>query len=61
MANELASRDLGCGKLARPPNTERHRLVTQRHSDAGHCLKRGVHSLWKRLLMGLWGRKVNSR
>ncbi len=36
--------------------------AAQRSSGvAGHGAERGVHSLWIRLLIRMWGRKVNSR
>ena len=41
--------------------TERRGPAAQWASLAGYSLERGVHSLWIRLLIRLWGRWVNSQ
>jgi hypothetical protein len=61
LTNAQADRVLGCGQPARPYSTERHGPPAQRHGVSGYCPERGVHSLWIRLLIRLWGRKVSSR
>ena len=56
LPSEHASRVLGCGEPA-PPHAPSG--AGRRHSGpslAGYCLERGVHSLWIRLLIRLWGR-----
>ncbi len=52
---------LGCGQPARPRGTGWREPATAVQRRPGHGAECGVHSLWIRLLIRMWGRKVNTR
>jgi hypothetical protein len=61
LPNATRPASLGCGQPARPRGTGWRGPATAVQRRPGHGAECGVHSLWIRLLIRMWGREVNTR
>jgi len=61
LPNAAPPASLGCGQPARPRGTGWRGPATAVQRRPGHGAECGVHSLWIRLLIRMWGREVNTQ